>query len=108
MQYRLADRRKEGPRLLYDEAIFCIRGSACMGLVEALMDRKSLISEDTKECVRDSKAAKRFREYVRENQSRIIVLDHRQVIQRIDLGDLCGRILIACAATPLSGRVQLW
>ena len=71
------------------------------------MDRKSLISEDT-ECVRDSKAAKRFREYVRENQSRIIVLDHRQVIQRIDLGDLCGRILIACTATPLSDRVQLW
>ena len=40
------------------------------------MDRKSLISEDMEECIRDSKAAKRFREYFRENQFHFIVLDH--------------------------------
>ncbi len=47
LQHRLAERRKEAIRFLHDDAFFCTCGSARMGLVEALMECKSLISEDT-------------------------------------------------------------
>ncbi len=68
VQNRPAEQRKEVIRLLDNDAFVYSCGSARVALVEALMECKSMISEDTDDYVRIWKAAKRFREYFWTNQ----------------------------------------